>query len=134
MLDCGGREVQGGPSGEVNDATGVLVDLNTLPSLPSFFNMPSLLNSNEQVLHVHACTTIKFKVNNVDMGSDHHPLPKYRKKYYTVKQIRILKQQIDRINALMKEKTGQREGNGEMDNGTVITTTQQKMGHCNSAV
>ena len=26
-----------------------------------------------------ACTCIKFKINNVDMESDHHPLPKYQK-------------------------------------------------------
>ena len=38
----------------------------------------------EQVSHAHACTTTKFKINDVDMGSDHHPLPKYWKKYCTV--------------------------------------------------
>ena len=29
--------------------------------------------------HAHECTEIEFKINNVDMGSDHHPLPKHQK-------------------------------------------------------
>ena len=59
--------------------------------------MVNLFFKHEQMSHAHACTKIKFKINNVDIGgSDHHPLPKVSEKILHSYQMVIGYLTIDR--------------------------------------